>query len=188
MNCAECRFFSRGYCKLINHALENGEAMEFHSQRCNVEHLFEDDYYVSLNRLLRGLQKGSTILMSVHPQSDRKVIRNAEEIAYPWTALGGDYDTVFCLDCLEHAKNFMDIMAFLSTAKRVVISVPNPLYWPFDGQRKTDHGFGPHINRISRSFLRQYFETLDYKVKIQGIRHSWMGFASFGTFMVADRK
>lgn len=72
--CWKCRFFDedKQFCQFIQHTLENGYAMEYHSKRCRVEMLYDKPaakkYNDNLKKLVKKRIKGSNILvLGCHP-------------------------------------------------------------------------------------------------------------------------
>jgi hypothetical protein len=37
IKCIDCDYFSDGYCSKLNHLLESGFAMKYHSKSCGIE-------------------------------------------------------------------------------------------------------------------------------------------------------
>jgi len=98
------------------------------------------------------------------------------------------FDCILCLDCIEHSKKPYKILnKIVNLSNYIILSCPNGLYYFQDPHKYQDHGHGPHISHFSRSELKEFFKLKGFKVKVRGIRNSWLGPFSFGIFLVAER-
>ena len=177
----------------------------------------QDNYYNALEELLKASVKGKNILvMGTHPDRDIKALyfringnmtiiepvlsfvkefrknTKAKVIHADWESFNIEkFDTVVCLDCIEHSKRPYSILDRIAEASdRIILSCPNG-FWNFmDGNKNVDHGHGPHVSHFSVKELKDFFKVNGFDVKIQGILHPRLmrGFLSMGIFLVATKK
>ena len=212
--CWKCGFFSETSkiysfpeCRLLGHPLQNGYAMRYHSERCGRDKRYNTHYYDNLGQLIRNYCKGEKILiLGTHVDFDIRHVSGedvtiiepekqfaqwykkklkAKVVVQDWEiGSKGKYDTVLCLDCIEHSRNAKMILDNITeVTDRILLCVPNGI---FKTGTKDDHGHGPHVSFHTESSLRKYFERRGFEMWCTGIKNFW--FIKIGLFIVAKRR
>ena len=115
------------------------------------------------------------------------VVHAPWEKQYPFSRM---FDTVVCLDCIEHSPYPNEVMRSLSEySDKIILSCPNG-FWNFrDGLRHEDHGHGPHIQRFSFWDIYKMFDKIGYHTcKSTPVRYRLLGWFGFGIFAIGGAK
>ena len=174
----------------------------------SIEQKYDSYYYTKINRLVKEYAGGTVLAMGTHVGNDVKGLKDvtivepvksfadeyknitkATVINQGWENITLDrkFDTVLCLDCLEHSKEPEKIIKGLTKVSDfILISVPNPVFKMFDKNRKIDHGHGVHVSFLTADYIKSVFAKLEFSTVSIPIYK--IGFIGVGVFVIARRK